>query len=171
MTKDLKGKLAIDTSALIELIYCDSLGQKLKKALETDMVEAYTTELAITELRYVLCRKLGWQQSKERVEKLLDSGYFTVEDTSQLINEAAKIKCKRAMSLPDCFILALAHKIAGNALFAHQEQELADEMGKKSFDTSLYFSWKTQNRQNRAKLVDRAGFEPIWVQTTKNKKQ
>jgi predicted nucleic acid-binding protein len=62
--KDLKGKLAIDTSALIELIYCDSLGQKLKKALETDTVEAYTTELAITELRYVLCRKLGWQQSK-----------------------------------------------------------------------------------------------------------
>ena len=35
--QDLKGKLAIDTSALIELIYCDSLGQKLKKALETDI--------------------------------------------------------------------------------------------------------------------------------------
>ncbi len=57
--KDLKGKLAIDTSALIELIYCDILGQKLKKVLEADMVEAYTTELAIIELRYVLCRKLG----------------------------------------------------------------------------------------------------------------
>ena len=131
--KDLKGKLAIDTSALIELIYCDILGQKLKKALETDMVEAYTTELTITELRYVLCRKLGWQQSKERVNKLLDSGYFKVEVTSQLINEAAKIKCQRAISLPDCFILALAHKIAGNALFARQEQELTDEMEKKSF--------------------------------------
>lgn len=137
--KDLKGKLAIDTSALIELIYCDSLGQKLKKALETDMVEAYTTELAITELRYVLCRKLGWQQSKERVNKLLTSGYFTVEDTSQLINEAAKIKCQRAISLPDCFILALAHKIAGNALFARQEQELANEIGKKSFAITLLF--------------------------------
>jgi predicted nucleic acid-binding protein len=139
MMKDLKGKLAIDTSALIELIYCDNLGQKLKKALENDMVEAYTTELAITELRYVLCRKLGWQQSKERVNKLLASGYFTVGDTAQLINEAAKIKCKRAISLPDCFILALAHKIAGNALFARQEQELTDEMGKKSFGVTLIF--------------------------------
>ena len=137
--KDLKGKLAIDTSALIELIYCDSLGQKLKKALETDMVEAYTTELAITELRYVLCRKLGWQQSEERVDKLLASGYFKVEDTLQLINEAAKIKCKRAISLPDCFILALAHKIAGNALFARQEQEFADEMEKTSFGITLLF--------------------------------
>ena len=137
--KDLKGKLAIDTSALIELIYCDNLGQKLKKALETDMVEAYTTELAITELRYVLCRKFGWQQSKERVNKLLTSGYFTVEDTSQLINEAAKIKCQRDISLPDCFILALAHKIGGNALFARQEKELADEIGKKPFDIILLF--------------------------------
>ncbi len=137
--KDLKGKLVIDTSALIELIYCDKLGQKLKKALETNMVEAYTTELAITELRYVLCRKLGWQQSKQRVDKLLASGYFTVGDTSQLINEAAKIKCQRAISLPDCFILALANKIAGNALFARQEQELADEMVKKSFGSTLLF--------------------------------
>jgi predicted nucleic acid-binding protein len=137
--KDLKGKLAIDTSALIELIYCDNLGQKLKKALENDLVEAYTTELAITELRYVLFRKLGWQQSKERVNKLLASGYFTVGDTSQLINEAAKIKCQRAISLPDCFILALAHRIAGNALFARQEQQLTDEMGKKSFSVTLLF--------------------------------
>jgi predicted nucleic acid-binding protein len=142
--KDLKGKLATDTSALIELIYCDSLGQKLKKALETDMIEAYTTELAITELRYVLCRKLGWQQSKERVNKLLASGCFKVENTSQLINEAAKIKCLRAISFPDCFILALAHKIEGKALFAHQEQELADEMEKKSFDIILLFLDETE---------------------------
>jgi predicted nucleic acid-binding protein len=139
MMEDLKGKLVIDTSALIELIYCDSLGLKLKKALETNMVEAYTTELAITELRYVLCRKFGWRQSIERVDKLLASGYFTVEDTSQLINEAAKIKCQRAISLPDCFILALANKIAGEALFARKEQELADEMGRKPFGIPLLF--------------------------------
>ena len=103
------------------------------------MVEAYMTELAITELRYGLCRKLGWHQSNEKVNKLLASGYFTVEETSRLIDEAAKIKCKRAISLPDCFILALAHKIAGNALFARQEQELADEMEKKSFGNTLLF--------------------------------
>jgi hypothetical protein len=62
-----------------------------------------------------------------------------VEDTSQLINEAAKIKCQRAISLPDCFILALAHKIAGNALFARQEKELVDEIGKKPFAITLLF--------------------------------
>ena len=40
MKADLKGKLAVDTSALIELIYCDEPGQELKKALESDLVEA-----------------------------------------------------------------------------------------------------------------------------------
>jgi predicted nucleic acid-binding protein len=103
------------------------------------MVEAYMTELAITELRYGLCRKLGWHQSNEKVNKLLAPGYFTVEDTLQLINEAAKIKCQRAISLPDCFTLALANKIAGNPLFARQEQELASEMAKKSFGVTLLF--------------------------------
>ena len=123
MMKDLKGKLAIDTSALIELIYCDSLGQKLEKAILTDKIDAYTKETAITELRYILCRKLEWQQSCERVNKLLASGYFTVEETSRLIDEAAKIKCKKAISLPHCFILALAHKIDGDALFAAKSKK------------------------------------------------
>jgi predicted nucleic acid-binding protein len=140
MTKlDLKGKLAIDTSALIELVYCDALGQKLKEALKSDLVEAWTTELAIAELRYILCRKLGWRESSEKVNKLLASGYIKVEDTLKLINEASKIKCRRAISLPDCFTLALAHEITGNALFARKEQDLTAEMQRKPFDVRILF--------------------------------
>jgi len=139
MKQDLKGKLAIDTSALIELIYCEAPGQKLKKALENDLVEAWTTELAIAELKYVLCRKLGWRESSERVNKLLASGYFKVEDTLTLINEASQLKCKRAISLPDCFTLALAHKIVGNALFARNEQDLTTEIQRKPFEVKIFF--------------------------------
>jgi predicted nucleic acid-binding protein len=139
MKLDLKGKLAVDTSALIELIYCDEPGEKLKNALKNDLVEAWTTELAITELRYVLCRKLGWQQSNERVNKLLGSGYIKVEDTLKLINHAAKTKCRRSISLPDCFTLSLAQQIAGNALFARKEQELAAEMKKEPFEVNIIF--------------------------------
>ena len=139
MKPDLKGKLAVDTSALIELIFCDEPGQKLKKALESDLVEAWTTELAVAELRYVLCRKLGWHQSTERVNKLLASGYIKVEDTLKLINHASKTKCKRAISLPDCFILALAHQIAGDALFARKEQDLTAEMQKEPFEVNIIF--------------------------------
>jgi predicted nucleic acid-binding protein len=139
MKPDLKGKLAVDTSALIELIYCDAPGQKLKKALESDLVEAWTTELAVAELRYVLCRKLGWHQSTERVNKLLASGYIKVEDTLKLINQASKTKCRRDISLPDCFTLALAHQMAGNALFARKEQDLTDEMQKEPFEVNILF--------------------------------
>jgi predicted nucleic acid-binding protein len=124
---------------LIELIYCDEPGQKLKKALESDLVEAWTTEVAVAELRYVLCRKLGWHQSTERVNKLLASGYIKVEDTLKLINQASKTKCRRAISLPDCFTLALAHQIAGNALFARKEQDLTDEMRKEPFEVNILF--------------------------------
>lgn len=139
MKQDLKGKLALDTSALIELVYCEENGQKLKKALEIEAVEAYITEVAVAELRYVLCRKLGWRESNERVNSLLASGYFKIEDTFPLINEAAKTKCERALSLPDCFNLALASKITGKAVFARKEKEIADEIQKKPFGVTLLF--------------------------------
>ena len=137
--QDLKGKLAVDASALIELIACETLGQKLKQALEDDLVEAWTTELALTELRYILCRKLGWPESSKRVDKLLESGYFKIEDTMKLMNEAAKLKCCRAISLPDCFTISLAKEISGNALFARKEQDLTTEMQRKPFDVSVLF--------------------------------
>jgi predicted nucleic acid-binding protein len=139
MRQDLKGKLAIDASALIELIYCEAMGQKLKKALEDDLVEAWTTELALTELRYILCRKLGWEESNKRVSKLLTSGYFKIEDTMKLMNETAKLKCCRSVSLPDCFTIALAQEISGIALFARKEQDLAIEMKRKPFDVNVSF--------------------------------
>ena len=139
MKQDLKGKLAIDASALIELVYSEAPGHKLREALEMDLAEAWTTELAIAELRYILCRKLGWRESNQRVNKLLASGYIRVEDTLALTTEASKIKCGRAISLPDCFTLALAQKIAGRALFARKEQDLTNEMQRKPFDMEILF--------------------------------
>jgi predicted nucleic acid-binding protein len=139
MSQGLKGKLALDTSALIELVYAEAAGLKLKKALASDIVEAWTTELAIAELKYVLCRELGWVQSNERVSKLLSSGYINLENTAPLIDAASKIKCQRAISLPDCFTLALAHKISGNALFARKEEDLTKEMQRKKFDATILF--------------------------------
>jgi len=103
------------------------------------MVDAFITELTITELRYILCRKLVWQQSSEKVNKLLASGCFTIEETSRLINEAAKVKSKRAISLPGCFTLAPAQKISGGAIFSRKEQEAKAEMQKKPFDVNLLF--------------------------------
>jgi len=137
--QDLNGKLAIDASALIELISCEIRGQKLRQALENDLVEAWITELALTELRYILCRRIGWPESSESVNKLLESGYFRVEDTQRLINQAPKLKCNRAISLPDCFTIALAKEIGGSALFAKREQDLTLEMKREPFDIGVLF--------------------------------
>ncbi len=140
MTKeDLKGRLSVDASALIELIYCEAPGLKFREALKNNDVEAWTTELALTELKYILCRNLGWRESSKRIGDLLASGYLKIEDTKRLINEAAKLKCRRAISLPDCFTIVLAQDIGGGALFARNEQDLANEMKKGSFDVEILF--------------------------------
>lgn len=97
MSSGLKGKLAIDTSALIELIHGTASGQKVKDALEQDDIQAYATELAIAETKYILCRKLGWAESSRRVNNLLASGFLKVEDTPYLIDGASKLKCGRAI--------------------------------------------------------------------------
>lgn len=139
MKKGLSGRLALDTSALIDLTFLTPAGFKLKEALKGGLVEAYTTELSIAELRYILCRRLGLIESNERADKLLASGYISVEDTHLLINDASRYKCERAISLADCFCLALARKSFCRALFAKEEKDLVREMQRKPFDVEILF--------------------------------
>ena len=139
MKEDLNGKLALDTSVLIELVYSTSGGSKLRENLKQGLAEAFTTELNIAELRYVLCRNLGLKESNARVEKLLASGYIIVEDLSALIIEASELKCQRAISMADCFCLALAQKTASKALFARREKDLVNEMKKQPFEAEIIF--------------------------------
>jgi len=139
MRKDLSGRLALDTSALIELTFSTSAGIKLREALKGGLVEAYATELSITELRYVLCRRLSLAESSERVDKLLESGYMVIGDTYSLIYDASRYKCERAVSLADCFCLALAHRSSCSALFARREKELVEEIQRKPFDVEILF--------------------------------
>lgn len=139
MKKDLSGRLVLDTSALIELVLSTTSGLKLREALKAESIETSTTTLNITELRYVLCRKLGSQKANDIVDKLLASGYITVEDISPLMLEASMHKCSRAISLCDCFTLALADKSSSAATFARKEKELITEMQKKPFDLKIIF--------------------------------
>jgi len=139
MKRDLSGSLVLDASALIEAMFLSPMGSRLVEALEKNLVIAYATEFNIAELRYIACRKLGLIESKERVDKLLASGFIHVEETSFLIEEAARLKCERAISLADCFCLALARRFACRALFARREGDLVKEMRKKPFDVEILF--------------------------------
>jgi predicted nucleic acid-binding protein len=139
MTRELKGAYATDTSILIELVYGTPLGETLRDAILEEAVEVIAHELAIAELRYVLCRKIGKEKAKARVEKLLASGYIMVEDSSELIETAADYKCERAISLPDCFTLSLGKERSLPVLFAGREKELAAEMESKPFNVEILF--------------------------------
>jgi len=139
MRSGLSGRLAVDASVLIELASAMPLGLGFRDLLKSEVVEAYVTELAVAELRYVVCREHGWAVSKERVDRLLESGYLHVEGSSVLVEEAARLKCKRALSLADCFCLALARRYGCRALFADKEVKLVRDMQKKPFDVEVVF--------------------------------
>jgi len=139
MRRDLSGSLVLDASVLVEAVLGTSLGMRLKEALEKEQVLAYVTEIGVAELRYIVCRKLGYAESKSRVDKLLASGYVQVEDASFLIEAAARLKCERSASLADCFCLALGQYYRCGVLFARREAELIKENRKKAFDVEMLF--------------------------------
>ena len=139
MKRKLSGTLVFDASVLIELVYSTKGGVKLQRAMLDGSIDVQTTGIAITELRYILCRRLGEEETNQRVKKLLASGYITVEDISELIESAARCKCYRAISLPDCFTLSLAKLLASPAVFAKREEDLIKEMEKTPFDEEVLF--------------------------------
>ena len=139
MKRELKGAYATDTGTLIELVYGTPLGERLRDAILDETIETVTHELAIAELRYILCRGIGNEKAKTRVEKLLASGYIVVEDISELIETAADYKCERAISLPDCFTISLGKERSMPVLFAGREKELTEEMERKPFDLEILF--------------------------------
>lgn len=139
MRSGLSGSIVLDAGVLVELVLGTPLGLRLEDALKKGHILAYATEVGVAELRYVVCRRLGLAESQNKVDKLLTSGYIQVEDTSFLVEEAARLKCERALSLADCFCLALARRFACKALFARREAELVREVGRKPFGVDVVF--------------------------------
>jgi len=111
----------------------------VRELLKSNSINASTTELNIAELRYILCRRVGWTKSSETVGKLMRSGYIRIFPVTELIEHASRIKCQRAISLADCFTLALAERLNVNVAFARHERELDEELGKKPFKVKTLF--------------------------------
>ncbi|PNV77847.1 MAG: hypothetical protein C0200_04100 [Thermoproteota archaeon] len=127
------------TSTMLELIYSTEGGKKLKEALKSERVLGNTSEVNIAELRYVFCRRVGEEEAKKRVDALISSGYIVLHEISKLIDYASHYKCKRSISLVDCFTLALAKEMGVPAVFAKKEEELLREMSREKFDVEIVF--------------------------------
>ena len=79
---DLKGRLALDTSALIELVFSTPYGRSLNDLIRDEENAPHITEIVETELRYILCRRLGEREADERVWKLRLSSDLIIDSIS-----------------------------------------------------------------------------------------
>src|SRR5919109_4928515 len=127
----LNGIISLDASVLVELLTGTVASQPLRESIESDRTHPHTTFLALTEAEYILCRKIGGEKAREKVERLIHSRTVELVEDSTLQHDAAEIKCQRAIALGDCYTIALAEKLKGKALFAQKEDDLEREVQRK----------------------------------------
>jgi len=113
----------IDTGLLFEIFEGSETGKKLLDLIINDKIEPMIADVTLIELTYILCRKSGMDKAKELVKKLIDSGYFTVVNSTSFSDIIAEIKCKFPISFIDAFNIGSAIGLKVNALF-RKEREL-----------------------------------------------
>lgn len=138
-SRDLKGHVALDSSVLIEMAYATSLAEFVRASVESGQAFASTSKIALTELFYVICRRLGSAVAAKKVASLIESRYVAVLEPSDLHILAGEVKCERAISLEDSYVIALAKSIKGKAVFARREEDILKEIERKSFEMEVVF--------------------------------
>lgn len=137
-----------DSSVLVEMAYATKLGEIARELLEEH--DTYTTELAISETFYIICRKLGVEEAESKISNLLESGFIDVISIPPI--EAGKIKCVRSISLADCYIIALAKILNATSVFAIKEKELEREVKRTPFDVPVVFLEELITKQRKFKV-------------------
>ncbi len=126
----------VDTGPLIEFLCGTSLGLKFEEKVASGGTMLCVGETTVSEVYYVLCRQLGASEARRKTEILLDSVDVIEGKEVQLL--AGEYKCKRAISLSDCFTMAAAKILGAPAMF-RKERELLEEIKKHKFDVEILF--------------------------------
>ena len=131
---------SLDSGVLIEMLLGTPLGRAISESLLSDSpIIAYSSHFNLTEVEYILCRRLGRESARSKVDNLVRSNYIILTDAESLCATAAEIKCERALALGDCYTLANAKVTASIALFAFREEDLDREIKRKPFDVDVEF--------------------------------
>lgn len=128
--------VVVDTGVWIEYFSETKLGQKFKEKIVEDRISIYISETAVSEIFYVLCRQNGYQEAGKNIKRVLDGAEVIEGRGIQMI--AGKYKCERAISLSDCFTIAVSKSMGFPALFK-EEEEISKEIKKKAFDVDIFF--------------------------------
>jgi hypothetical protein len=90
----------------------------------------YINTVNLTEVYYVLCRKIGKEKAEEIIKSIIKSGYYEIIGVKpRILKYAAECKCAYSISLADCFSIATAKFLKTKALFRREE-----ELTKKSIE-------------------------------------
>ena len=127
-----------DDGAVIELLLSGGESELFKYILNEGLIPM-TTNLAIIETEYILCRKIGKEEAFEKVDNLIDSNFINIQSLENFIRDISILKCNNPIALPDCATIALATRNKIPALFAKKERELKKPIENKSFKIEIYF--------------------------------
>lgn len=133
-----KGLVSIDASCLIAVQAEEPLSSEFKSLLKTKWI-GYCSEYSLIETLYILCRKLGRDVAEGKLKALKESNVLQIEPFNALLEAVAQLKCQRAIAIGDCFTIALAKKINGQAIFYNKELEIVNAIKIKPFDVEIKF--------------------------------
>jgi predicted nucleic acid-binding protein len=85
-------------------------------------IEPYINVVNLTEVYYVLCRKLGEDKAKRIVKTIARAGFKIIGVKPIIMRYAAECKCKYGISLADCFSIATAKYLKSKALFRREKE-------------------------------------------------
>jgi len=131
-------EVVLDGGSVIELLLSGEESELFKDILKGDIVPM-TTNLAIIETEYILCRKIGKEKSFEKIDNLIDSNYVNIKSLEHFIRDISILKCNNTIALPDCATIALATKNNIPALFAKKKEELKKPIENKAFKIKIFF--------------------------------
>jgi uncharacterized protein with PIN domain len=134
-----EGHLALDAGVLVEMLNASPVGLLVNSAILDQRIIVHTSFVNLAEAEYILCRKLGHGIARDSVEKLLDSGYVSVQEDLRMHAIASRLKCERAISFADCYTFAVAVTTSSRPLFLLKENEIVREMNRKPFEVEPLF--------------------------------
>ncbi|HME52425.1 MAG TPA: PIN domain-containing protein [Candidatus Lokiarchaeia archaeon] len=115
----------IDTGALLELLGNTTMGSTFKEKVinDPDLENFYLSPLTVAELLYLLGRKEGFSSAQQTVTDFLKP--FIICDEKELRSEAARLKTDHAISLADCYVLAIGI-VKKIPIYIKRESEIED---------------------------------------------
>ncbi len=114
-------RMVLDTGVLMDIL--DGNNESLYNKIIHNSVDTYISRISLTELTYVVCRKIGGESGRRVINNLLASNLVKVVSQEEVHNLAAEFKCRYSISIGDCYSLGLA-KLMEVPVYFRPEKEI-----------------------------------------------